>query len=303
MSAKSSSGCLGTLVLVALTSWHFIDRMRKEARLDEIRRGSRSSLSHSSWSSSRDSIAKEKARLDSMREALERGDSAGVLAVYTNLPSGASIEQRKSVKAYADLIQRIDTFVAEFDARAATEGLDFDLMLSPRFVCGLDGFETSLRRVDKAIDFINEREEKIKEFLKEKDSLSSWKIDGANSFDLTAQWKRVRDAMKTSFDLSRQMAAKIRELVLLHRDHPQEWKVEDGEVLYYDADFCDQVNDIRAKLLTLAGQQLRQENMVSETQKETFDKIGKAFDKPVSRSIPVLPKIEIPPSLQFHFRK
>ena len=227
------------------------------------------------------SMAKE--HVDSIRKAAARGDLAGAFAAFTNVPSGASAKYRESIKAGVDFLQRFNAFVSEFDARAVAEGLDLDLMLSPRFVCGVDGFETSLRRVDVAISFMNELEDKMTGFLQEKDALLLGKTDEANPFDLTPQWKRITDSMTLMFKGGRIEASLIRELVLLHRDHPQDWKMDDGEVLYYDANLCDQVNFMRTKLLTLSEGQLRLENIISATQKESLGKLGKAFDKAVSR--------------------
>ena len=60
-----------------------------------------------------------------------------------------------------------------------TEGLDLDLMLSPRFVCGVDGFEASVRRVDAAFGFMNDLEDKMTGFLQEKDALSLGKTESS----------------------------------------------------------------------------------------------------------------------------
>ena len=54
-----------------------------------------------------------------------------------------------------------------------------DLMLSLRFVCGVDGFETSLRRVDAAIGFMNELKDKMTGFLQEKDALLLGKTESS----------------------------------------------------------------------------------------------------------------------------
>ena len=56
-----------------------------------------------------------------------------------------------------------------------TAGPDLDLMLSPRFVCGMDGFEASIRRVDTA----NEFEDKMTGFLQEKDALLLGKTESS----------------------------------------------------------------------------------------------------------------------------
>ena len=284
MSAKSSGGVLGTLALVALATWCFMDRrQRQEERVDEIRNRFLAPLSRPKRSPSKDEMLMAKEHLDSIRKTAERGDLAGAFAVFTNVPSGASATWKERMKCWAGLIQRFNAFVSEFDARAAAEGLDLDLMLSPHFVCGVDGFESSLRRVDAAIGFMNELEDKMTGFLKEKDALLLGKTDAANPFNLTPQWKRITDSMTLMFKGGRIEASLIRELVLLHRDHPQDWKLDGGEVLYYDANLCDQVNFVRAKLLTLSEGQLRLENIISATQKESLDKLGKAFDNAVSR--------------------
>lgn len=283
MSAKSSGGVFGTIVLVALVAWSFIVRWRRQYEQERQRSHFLSSLSHPRRLPSKGELATLKEHFAAIREAAARGDYAGVFAVYTNVPDGVSAEYRKSVKVHADLIQRFNAFVAEFDARAATEGLDLDLMLSPQFVCGTDGFEAPLRRVDVAVGFMNELEERMKGFMKEKDSLSSGKIDGANPFDLTPQWKRITDAMALMFAGGRLKAVQIKKLVLLHRDHPQDWKLDDGEVLYYGADLCGQVHSVRAEILKELERDLTLEKVLSETQRESFNKLGKAFDKAVSR--------------------
>ena len=226
-------------------------------------------------------MAKE--HLDSIRKTAERGDLAGAFAVFTNVPSGASATWKERMKCWAGLIQRFNAFVSEFDARAATEGLNLDLMLSPRFVCGVDGFEGSLRRVDKAISFLNEVENRMKGFVKEKDALPTAKRTGPNPFDLTPQWKRMTDALTSSFEVRRQIAGQIKKLLILHRDHSRDWKLDDGEVLYYDPYLCDQVDSARAEVLKLVKRQRFLESVMSATQQESFSKLGKAFDKAGSR--------------------
>ena len=292
MSAKSSGGVLGTLVLAAFLGWQKIAQWQRESRMAERMPSIRETLAaeHARFESTRafreslgKSVAADKARFESMCATGRRGDFEGALAVCTNIPGGANAEQQKDFKAIADFIQRFDAFVAEFDARSPAEGLDLDLMLSPRFVCGVDGFESSLRRVDRAISLLNEVEERMKGFMKDKDALPTAKTTWPNPFDLTPQWKRMTDALTSSFEVRRQIAGQIKKLVVLHRDHPQDWKLDAGEVLYYDPYLCDQVDSARAEVLKLVKRQRFLESVMSATQQESFSKLGKAFDKAVSR--------------------
>lgn len=287
MSAKSSGGVLGTLVLIALAGWYRYDRWQEQKRVREFF-STPSSLTasarrESKRSPSRDERLAEKAHVESMRAAGRRGDLDGAFVALTNVPRGASAEYREGIKAGVDFIQRFNVFVAEFDSRSPAEGLDLDLMLSPRFVCGADGFEASLRRIDKAISLLDEVEERMKGFMREKDALPTAKARGPNPFDLTPQWKRMTDALASSFEVGRQIAGQIKKLVILHRDHPRDWKLDDGEVLYYDPYLCDQVDSAHAEILNLVKRQRFLESVMSATQKESFSKLGKAFDKAVSQ--------------------
>ena len=287
MSAKSSGGVLGTLVLIALAGWYRYSRWQEQKRVREFF-STPSSLTASSRSESkrppsRDERLAEKEHIESMRTAGRRGDLDGAFAALTNVPSGASAEYRAGIKAGVDFIQRFNAFVAEFDSRSPAEGLDLDLMLSPRFVCGVNGFEASLRRVDKAISLLDEVEERMKGFMKEKDALPTAKTTGPNPFNLTSQWKRMTDALTSSFEVRRQIAGQIKKLLILHRDHSRDWKLDDGEVLYYDPYLCDQADSARAEILKLVKRQRFLESVMSATQQESFSKLGKAFDKAVSR--------------------
>lgn len=287
MGIKSSGELIGTLILVALVGWYKYDNWQAQMRVREFFRApsilSMRSQSESKRSQSRNEALMEKEHIDSMRKASERCDFDEYLAVVTNVPNGVSAEYRDGIKANTDFIQRFRAFMAEINARLPTEGLDLDLALSPRFICGANGFEASLQRVDMAISFMNEVEDGFKGFIKEVDSSPIPKVKEGDLFDFTPQRKKMMDSMTSSCKIWRQMAGQIKKLVILHRAHPQDWKLDGEDILYYDAHLCDQVNSVRKKLLELSEECLRLENILSATQKEFYDKLGKACDKSISR--------------------
>lgn len=286
MSAKSSSGIIGTLIVVALFGFlKFNSWQRDERRKEIVRNAHETALAHSKSvsTSSPDTKAAEKEHMTSILVAGRRGDFAGMLALCTNIPAGVSASYRKGLESQSGLMKKFISFVDEISARTSSEGLDLDVMFEQRFLCGRDGFDKSLNRIDTAISFIDEMEAKLKRFRKVRDEAGTRTGAKKDPFNLTPQWDRAMVTMTSSFSVMRDVAKALKKLVRLHRDNPSKWKWEDNEPTYYDADLCESVNTVRDEISELSQKYMRLQNAMSEAQHETFDKLVNAMEKASNR--------------------
>lgn len=77
----------------------------------------------------------------------------------------------------------------------------------------------------------------------------------------------------------RKVAKSLLNLLSMHESHQSAWRWEDGDLLYFDPDFCDQVNAEKNKIEKLCEQVMESQNSLSAHQQEGMDKIDESMHK------------------------
>ena len=273
MSAKSSgsivSAVLAIIVFAAFKfyGWHKTNESRTEnthRRLEARQRANE----------------EDKADIAFYEEVMRvgsHGDYNAMLNLFTNPPPSVSSTARGELKRYEPVFKRLVSLYKEIEDRSETEGLDLEEMLTPEFLTGRKGWRVSKDRINRSLTFMDEIERRIVSLRADMKSLKS--PEANKYFNADKQWDAAMVSLRSSIDGMRKVAKSLLNLLSMHESHQSAWRWEDGDLLYFDPDFCDLVNAEKSKIALLCEGVMESQNSLSTHQQEGIDKVAESMQQ------------------------
>lgn len=269
---KTIGSIAGTLVLVlvlGLIKYQVRQHSESRARMDALALTQHKKLPKEGIN------PVDKRHLERLLKAGKQGNYDLMLDILQNIPDDASEGFKKGMAEQATWIKQISGFLKEIEDRASDEGLDLDVMNTSRFLCGIDGEQATSARVDIAISFIDEIESRISEFQQQR---AREKVSN-NEFDFAGQWSGSMKAVKQNFASMRGIARQIKKIISLHQSNKTAWTWTDGDVLYFDADFCERIAEEKRKIISFVQDSVDAQETFSNSQISTFERLESSLQK------------------------
>ena len=124
---------------------------------------------------------------------------------------------------------------------------------------------------------MDEMERKIVALSAEAKSMKS--PEANKYFNIDKQWDAAMVALRAAIDGMRKVAKSLLTLLSMHESHQSAWRWEDGDLLYFDPDFCDLVNAERNKIAKLCEQVMESQKSLSTHHQEGMEKIDESMQQ------------------------
>ena len=273
MSAKSSASIISTVTAIAVFasfkfySWHKTNEVRSENAQKRLE-------------------ARQKAHEDNKADIAfyedlmrigSHGDYNAMFILFTNPPPSVSSTVRDEIRRHMPLLSKSANFYKEMEERSEVDGLDLEVMLTPEFLTGKQGWRASKDRINRSLAFMDEMEKKIVALRAEMKSMKS--LEANKYFNVDKQWDAAMVALRSSINGMRKVAKSLLNLLSMHESHQSAWRWEDDDLLYFDPDFCDLVNAEKSKIAQLCEGVMESQNSLSAHQQEGMDKVNESMQQ------------------------
>lgn len=273
MASKSSGSVISILVALAIFGFFKFQKLQSH----QNRRYAATTFRQRAKETAKKEFANDKAFLEKFFAAITVGDFDSAVSMTTNPPPNISESTRKEIGKYGNVYKKFGELMSDIARRSDDEGMDLELMTSPKFYTGHDGVDEAINRIDISVRYIDEMETRINEIRLEMQSLKSPKANKA--FNVDSQWNGMMRGLKDSFSSLRAIAGTIESIIKLHVQHSKAWKWDGDGPLYFGSDFCDRINMELQKVSSLSQQFLDSQNVMSENHESGIKKIRKGLDE------------------------
>lgn len=273
MSAKSSGGIISTVLAITVFAFFkFYDWHKKtEFRAENAQRRLEARQKAKEEDKADIAFYEEVMRVGS------HGDYNAMFNLFTNPPPSVSSTARGELKRYEPVLKRLVNLYKEIEDRSETDGLDLEEMLTPEFLTGKKGWRESKDRINRSLTLMDEIERRIVSLRTE---MKSMKTPESNKyFNADKQWDAAMVSLRSSVDGMRKVAKSLLNLLSIHESHQSAWRWEDGDLLYFDPDFCDLVNAEKSKIAQLCEGVMESQNSLSAHQQEGIDKMNESMQQ------------------------
>lgn len=273
MSTKSSGSIISTvLAITAFATFKFYDWHKKtEFRAENAQRRLEARQKVKEDDKADIAFYEEVMRVGS------HGDYNAMFNLFTNPPPSVSSTARGELKRYEPVLKRLVNLYKEIEDRSEADGLDLEEMLTPEFLTGKKGWRASKDRINRSLTFMDEIERRIVSLRAE---MKSMKSPEANKyFNADKQWDAAMVSLRSSIGGMRKVAKSLLDLLSMHESHQSAWRWEDGDLLYFDPDFCDLVNAEKSKIAQLCEGVMESQNSLSAHQQEGMDKVNESMQQ------------------------
>ena len=273
MSAKSSGSIISTVFAIIVFAifkfygWHRTNEIRTENTQRRLEAKQRSN-------------EERKADIAFYEEVMRIGSHDNYNAMFnlfTNPPPSVSSTARGELKRYEPVFKRLLSFYKEIQDRSEAEGLDLEEMLTPEFLTGRKGWRVSKDRINRSLTFMDEIERRIVSLRADMKAMKSPEV--SKYFNVDKQWDAAMVSLRSSIDGMRKVAKSLLNLLSMHESHQSAWRWEDGDLLYFDPDFCDLVNAEKSKIAQLCEGVMESQNSLSTHQQEGMDKLNESMQQ------------------------
>ena len=273
MSAKSSGSIISTVFAIIVFAifkfygWHRTNEIRTENTQRRLEAKQRSN-------------EERKADIAFYEEVMRIGSHDNYNAMFnlfTNPPPSVSSTARGELKRYEPVFKRLLSFYKEIQDRSEAEGLDLEEMLTPEFLTGRKGWRVSKDRINRSLTFMDEIERRIVSLRADMKAMKSPEV--SKYFNVDKQWDAAMVSLRSSIDGMRKVAKSLLNLLSMHESHQSAWRWEDGDLLYFDPDFCDLVNAEKSKIAQLCEGVMESQNSLSTHQQVGMDKLNESMQQ------------------------